>query len=194
MTEVAEQPSKRCKTCGQVKPLTEFYSDSGKGNRDGHRTACKPCFNEAASQRRLKKHDEALAREARFRAENREMLRERGRQWARDNMAQQIEYQRQYTADLKRQVLAHYGQSCACCGCGDFDQLTVDHIDGNGSEHRIELFGSQKSAGRIFYLWLIRNDFPAGYQILCNLCNNSKGKTGRCRRHPGLQGDGELAG
>ena len=110
------------------------------------------------------------------------MLRERGRQWARDNMAQQVEYQRQYTAELKTQVLAHYGEVCKCCGCRDFDYLTVDHIDGNGGEHRVELFGSNKAAGRVFYLWLIRNGFPDGYQSLCKSCNYSKGKTPQCRK------------
>lgn len=184
--------TKRCKTCGQIKPFTEFYRDNQ--NADGHRAHCRDCWIEAGRVRRQENIDQALERERRYREDNREAVRERGRLWARANMAQQIEYQRQRTVELKTRVLAHYGRSCACCGCNDFDQLTVDHVDGNGGEHRIELFGSQKAAGRVFYLWLIRNDFPAGYQILCNLCNNSKGKTGHCRRHPGLQGDDELAG
>jgi 5-methylcytosine-specific restriction endonuclease McrA len=32
---------KRCKTCGEAKPLTEFYKQAQ--NRDGHKTSCKQC-------------------------------------------------------------------------------------------------------------------------------------------------------
>jgi hypothetical protein len=36
---------KRCTTCGEIKPISEFY----KGKK-GYRSACKPCNNKAASQ------------------------------------------------------------------------------------------------------------------------------------------------
>lgn len=32
---------KKCKSCGEVKPYTEFYV--ARGNADGHHTKCKPC-------------------------------------------------------------------------------------------------------------------------------------------------------
>jgi hypothetical protein len=191
VTEDAEHPTKRCKTCGQVKPVTDFYR--GDGYPDGYRTRCKACFLEEGRKRRLENYDKTLERERQWREDNREVIRERSRQWARDNMDQQVEYQRQYTAELKTQVLAHYGKVCKCCGCDDFDYLTVDHIDGNGGEHRVELFGNNKAAGRVFYLWLIRNGFPDGYQTLCKSCNYSKGKTPQCRKDHGREG-GQLAG
>jgi hypothetical protein len=41
--------TKRCKDCGQVKPLHDFYRAAG--TRDGHRNDCKSC-NLAAKKRR----------------------------------------------------------------------------------------------------------------------------------------------
>lgn len=77
----------------------------------------------------------------------------------------------------KRRVFAHYGTSCACCGTTK--DLTIDHIDGNGKEHREEVTGGSSS----FYAWLVRNGFPAGYQTLCATCNLSKGRGEHCRIH-----------
>ena len=51
---------KRCKKCGALKPLDEFYRCAG--TRDGHRGDCKPC-NLAA------KHDRYMANPAKVKAQ-----------------------------------------------------------------------------------------------------------------------------
>jgi len=58
---------------------------------------------------------------------------------------------------------------CAKCGFdSNIDALTVDHINNNGNEHRKnENFTSPKD----LYRWLIKNNFPDGFQILCFNCN-----------------------
>lgn len=78
---------------------------------------------------------------------------------------------------MRRRVFAHYGTSCACCGVTE--RLTIDHINGGGTAHREEIGGS----GHEFYAWLIRNDFPSGFQTLCMTCNLSKFTNKRCRIH-----------
>lgn len=58
-------------------------------------------------------------------------------------------------------VLSHYGGSCATCGIIEPAFLTIDHVNNDGAEHR-------KRVGSLtVYRWLIRNEFPAGFQILC---------------------------
>lgn len=73
-------------------------------------------------------------------------------------------------------VFGHYGRRCACCGAAE--RLTIDHVDGDGAEHRREL-GSQGSWA--LYRWLVVNGFPPGFQTLCEPCNGSKGRRAACR-------------
>ena len=41
---------KKCLQCGEVKPLTLFYTDKRR-KKDGHHPWCKKCFNEATTKR-----------------------------------------------------------------------------------------------------------------------------------------------
>jgi hypothetical protein len=76
----------------------------------------------------------------------------------------------------RAQVFAHYGLSCTCCGTAD--ELTIDHVNGDGAEHRAEL-GNR--GGTFIYHWLVVNGFPAGFQVLCGPCNRSKGRKAACQ-------------
>ncbi len=73
----------------------------------------------------------------------------------------------------KNMVLIYYSPtyppSCAYCGITDQEVLCIDHIHNDGKEQRkITGFGSR------FYQWLITNNFPKGYQVLCFNCNHKK--------------------
>ena len=48
--------------------------------------------------------------------------------------------------------------------------IVVDHIDNDGHKHRK---GADTSHHNIYY-WLVRNNFPTGFQILCMNCNQGK--------------------
>ena len=66
---------------------------------------------------------------------------------------------------LKREVLTHYGGGkCACVRCGEarLACLSIDHINGGGTQHIKEI-----GIGSYFYKWLKNNDYPKGYQTLC---------------------------
>lgn len=75
-------------------------------------------------------------------------------------------------------VFRHYCNGpIECIDCGYTEQLalTVDHIYGNGKKHA-------KARGVVnVYRWLINNNFPEGYQILCYNCNVIKYKTEELR-------------
>lgn len=82
------------------------------------------------------------------------------------------------TAKLRRvreetvaRVLAAYGESCACCGESRRKFLTIDHVANDGAEHRRTFRGD-------FYVWLIREGFPDGFQTLCFNCNLGKARNG----------------
>lgn len=77
----------------------------------------------------------------------------------------------------KVQVFDHYGRECACCGATEY--LSIDHVNGDGKQHRAELGGRRSS--QPFYTWLVRNGFPGGYQVLCVPCNSSKHQRSACQ-------------
>lgn len=84
--------------------------------------------------------------------------------------------QRAHYLQLRLEVLVHYGGVCACCGERHYEFLSIDHIDGGGKAHRRVIGTSGKS---IIY-WLVKNDYPEGFQVLCHNCNMAKGFYGVC--------------
>ncbi len=73
----------------------------------------------------------------------------------------------------KRLVISHYSNEtmrCVKCGFSDIRALSIDHINGGGRKHAQEL----RKVGTIFYRWLIKNNFPEGFQVLCMNCNYIK--------------------
>ena len=76
------------------------------------------------------------------------------------------EYQKQHTLGLKAQVYAAYGNKCACCREAESLFLSLDHVNNDGA-------GNRKSKA-VLYRWLIKNEFPSSFQILCFNCNLGK--------------------
>ena len=74
---------------------------------------------------------------------------------------------------------------CNCCGENSYIEfLDVDHILGKKEMDSIpELVAigySSKLVANKLKNWLIDNDFPEGFQILCKNCNGAKGLYGVC--------------
>jgi hypothetical protein len=185
-----EQAAKTCTKCGKVKPLNEFGRDRHKS--DGLTTACREC--RASQIREQRAADPEKARAAvrqwrsdnleksrrsgrasvrRWRAANRETDRENSRNWYRSNPERARARNRATRAAMRRKVFDHYGWSCACCG--STENLTIDHVNGGGKQHRDEI------GNEAIYRWLVQNNFPSGFQTLCSPCNRSKFNTPACR-------------
>ena len=192
-----DSASKRCTKCGEVKPLGEFGRLASRP--DGHRAECRACRKNYYGANR----DRIIAKSARWYRENRQRGLEARRQYREATLETWREYDRQrtpgrsdwkreydqgYVADLRGVVFAHYGTSCACCGATE--RLSIDHVGGDGGAHRQELFGRSHGGGKGFWQWLIRHDFPQGYQTLCLPCNQSKGRSECCRLDHGRAVDG----
>jgi len=74
---------------------------------------------------------------------------------------------------------------CNCCGENShIEFLAIDHIAGkkqmDSERGLIKLGYSSKLDGNGLVNWLIHNDFPEGFQILCHNCNLAKGHYGKC--------------
>ncbi len=72
--------------------------------------------------------------------------------------------------ELRNKVLVAYSDFgvplCKQCGFGDVRALNIDHVENNGS--------TETRRAAVLWLWLINNNFPSGYQVLCANCNQIK--------------------
>jgi hypothetical protein len=70
-------------------------------------------------------------------------------------------------SDLKDAAFSMYRKACVCCKENHPMALTIDHIDNNGTTHRKQIKTS-------IYKWLVKNNYPVGFQTLCWNCNMMK--------------------
>lgn len=88
-------------------------------------------------------------------------------------------YIRQFRAELKTEVLGHYSNGtyrCACCAESEPRFLTLDHVNGNGNQHRRET----NTRGIGMYRLLKKQGYPGGFQVLCMNCNFAKSAYSIC--------------
>lgn len=89
-------------------------------------------------------------------------------QYRKENVEYRSSRARTLNQSYKLKVMSHYGKNGAaqCCwdGCtvNDLDMLTLDHINDNGKEDR-----ARGLVGARLQKYLIRNNFPEGFQTLC---------------------------
>jgi hypothetical protein len=74
---------------------------------------------------------------------------------------------------------------CNCCGENSFVEfLAIDHIAGkykmDSIPELVKIGYSSKLKDYRLIDWLIDNNFPKGFQILCHNCNMAKGVYGQC--------------
>lgn len=104
------------------------------------------------------------------------------KKWREKNKAKLHEYNRKYfkERDIKEKslIFEHYGKKCECCGEDNPKFLTIDHINGGGTKHR-------KKIGNKINRWLVKNNFPKGFQVLCFNCNWGKHINGGICPHKG---------
>jgi hypothetical protein len=104
------EPLKKCKACGELKSLSEFYRHKQK--KDGHNSFCKACGKEQNIKWRIKnpkkvreyhckwyaKNSEKIKEKAiKRRIENPEKVREKNRRWKDKNPGKYIESYRRAT-------------------------------------------------------------------------------------------------
>lgn len=81
-----------------------------------------------------------------------------------------IDSKRNKRQRLRKEVIKGYGSKCACCGFDDPRALALDHVNDNGAKERKEWRGKMD----FFYDKIVKEGFPADYQILCANCNAIK--------------------
>ncbi len=153
---------KTCPKCGITKNVSDFYSHIGHSS--GLSSSCKECIKKYLNSRYLIIRDDPKYKKR---------VKDYGRKWQERNKEnRRIKIQNNHKS--QRQIcIEHYGRSCACCGESTYEFLSIDHIDGGGGKHRKQTNGHTQR-------WLIKNNFPPGFRILCHNCNQALGHYGYC--------------
>lgn len=145
-------------------------------------------------QQRFYQNNKELCRE-RVKAcyyRNLEKSREKGRDYWKVKLAKMSpeelrDYRQADTAKAKKRYFerkdkifaAYGGYVCKCCGELEKSFLSVDHINNNAQQMIRD--GLHKRGSASFYNWLIKNNFPKGFQILCMNCQfGKKNNSGVC--------------
>lgn len=148
--------TKVCKLCAQRLPLTKF---------DGyHGLVCVDCRREKDAKRYLAQKEDVLWRNKKWREKN------AGKD--SDYRKRQLRLAKERMEFRRAAIFSAYGGAvCSCCGETEPLFLTIDHINGNGNQHRAEI-------RKNIIDWLYLNNFPPGFQILCYNCNLGKQRNG----------------
>lgn len=113
------------------------------------------------------KHTWYIANQARILADRKEKYFEN-----RDSISSQSKRHRE---DLRLLILRHYSNGTYTCSgwdgngcsshCDDIRALSLDHINAGGRQERLKFNNHYR-----LYAWLIKNNYPSGYQVLCMNC------------------------
>lgn len=157
---------KTCRKCKEAKPKSEFPGQPRMA--DGLSSWCKTC--KYASQKKWREANPEKYRSSlkNYYERNKPKHKEMAKAWKANNPEKVRAINAKYQQSLKRTVLEHYGMKCSCPKCPEQTKtvafLTIDHVNGDGKEHR-------NTFKKNFYLWLIENEYPNGFQTLCFNCN-----------------------
>ena len=165
---------RKCSNCKEEKGLNEFHKS--KQHPEGHHTRCKVC-SILYTRKYYSEHKEKCLKKMAETYQSRDLSgicvlcgnnqKVFGKKCGYCQKKSEITRKKR-RAGSRDKVFNKYGDICACCGENNKRFLTIDHIENNGAQHRKVIKGAY------FYDWLVKNDFPIGYQTLCWNCNLGK--------------------
>lgn len=146
--------------------MAQRAGPDGEQVRERARAAVRAWYKKNSVAVLAQKRDERLRDPDGFHAKQQEMRAK--------NAAQYNKTSRAWCVRLRAEMLAAYGNACACCGETRHAFLALDHVNRDGKAHRLSLGKSGGHAGRTpsVYSDLKRRGWPKdGYRILCHNCN-----------------------
>jgi hypothetical protein len=144
---------KRCKKCGETKPLEDFYQE--KAGRDGHRPECKACNLAAKKLWYANNRDRAIATVKQWQTDNPERVLESRRAYraANPEKIREGHLRRRFglTLDGYAAMLEAQGGRCAICGRPEppGKSLHVDHDHETGVVRGLLCFSCNAAIGKL---------------------------------------------
>lgn len=163
-----------CSDCSTPLNADNWYASLQKANRH----LCRMCSKARNTAWRKANPERALYHVRRYRARYPEVVRAKERaQYSRNK--ESILAREKTTRDrLREEVLTAYGYACVCCGESRPEFLAIDHVNGDGAQHRREM---RSRAMAHLYRLLKKQGFPKDrFRLLCHNCNHALGLYGYC--------------
>jgi hypothetical protein len=143
---------KRCKKCGEVKPLAEFYLAAGMA--DGYRSECKACHKAKQRSWYQANREHAIAEVKRWQQENKEHLHEYRREYRQRRKAEDRDAHLRRTFGITQAdyeaLLTRQGGGCGICGRKPGKiSLHVDHDHETGEIRGLLCVGCNNALGQL---------------------------------------------
>lgn len=168
--------TRKCRKCGETKAI-ESFQIVRRGASEWRRHSCQPCES-------ARKKDYYNTNIEEIRAKQNSEAKKSYRNLTKEQLAERAAWQRRYLEKHKRMVFDNYGRECVCCGESEPMFLSIDHVNNDGYLARKNQLHPTDTLG--FYRWLVKNLFPADFQVLCMNCNFGKAKNnGVCPHQEG---------
>lgn len=153
----------------------EKYKIYSKAYREKH----KDKIREINRQYRIKNSDKVKENAKKYRIKNYEKLIQQQKEYyykvKRLNRESENKRLRELRQNQRKKIIEKYGSKCVCCGESQYEFLNIDHKNNDGAIHRKKMGGSSKIIS-----WIIKNNYPDDFQILCFNCNLAKSIYGQC--------------
>jgi hypothetical protein len=176
---------KVCAECDTAKLVAEFRRRgkqklvTGEPVRSSY---CRPCEKRRYAERWLRNKERMYSVKLAWNASNRDKVNAYSKRVKQKVKADPVRSEKvrvrtnQNYAQIRQEMLGHYGRRCACCGEARDAFLTVEHSFRDGKEHRSKVGPSYVVKD------LKRRGWPtdAGIKILCIGCNWVTRNGGEC--------------
>lgn len=170
--KLRENPT--CSVCGVTKTVDDFP----KHAVDYACTACRSAYAIRKYHEKRARMSESELKALKDRINDRQS-RQRKERLERMSEEEKAAHVAKINADNRRRrdevrdmvYQAYGGYVCACCGETERSFLSIDHVHNDGAEHKRKF---NLRTGEQMYRWLIRHNFPPGFQILCMNCQWGK--------------------
>jgi len=116
-----------------------------------------------------KKNPEKMRKSSRkYYWKNPEKIREKSRKYYWEHREHRAKALKKRRRKKRLKALIYYGGNppkCAHCGFNKIECLDIDHIDNDGKDYK------KNRSGTRLINWIIKNNHPDIFQILCKNCN-----------------------
>ncbi len=172
----ARQQTPEYKAQAKARDQTPEYKAKAKARRERPENIAKKKKRESSPEYKAKAKEYNTSPEGKAKAKERQSRPENKAKAKKSKDESRLKILQTYSKRLSNSNIP----CCKCCGENfHVDFLAVDHIAGkkqmDSEPELVKLGYSSKLHPDSLQIWIIKNDFPPYFQILCHNCNTAKG-------------------